>query len=46
MAACEKCWTEASRRAYLKGGSPADWYHQVLAEDFAAHHDVTLEEDR
>ena len=35
MSACEWCWAEASRRAMLTGGSTADHYSNVLAEQQA-----------
>lgn len=33
MAACETCWTEASRRAAYTGRHTADIYHEVLREN-------------
>lgn len=35
MSACEWCWTEASHRALLRGGSTAAHYHAVLDEQDA-----------
>ncbi len=35
MSACEWCWAEAARRALLTGGSTADHYSNVLAEQQA-----------
>lgn len=32
MAACEKCWRDASRDALLLGGSVADHYRRLLDE--------------
>lgn len=32
MSACEKCWSDASRRVFLTGGSTADEYQKLLAE--------------
>lgn len=32
MAACEKCWEEASRRALFRGGSVVRHYHHVLLD--------------
>lgn len=32
MASCEKCWSEASRRALLEGGSVSDHYYRVMKE--------------
>lgn len=37
MSACEDCWTEASRRALMRGGSIVDHYPQVLAENDGDH---------
>ena len=32
MAACEKCWAEASAAAIHLGGSVVDHYHRLLKE--------------
>lgn len=32
MSACEWCWSQAQRRAMLCGGSVADRYREILAE--------------
>ena len=37
MSACEKCWTEASFDARLKGGSVVDHYHRLLIENDDKH---------
>lgn len=47
MAACETCWTEASRRAFLRGGHVANHYREVLADADPADHegfDVELDD--
>jgi hypothetical protein len=31
MAACETCWTEASRQVFFAGGSVVDRYKEQLA---------------
>lgn len=33
MAACEKCWAEASFRARLRGMPVVDEYYRLLAEN-------------
>lgn len=37
MAACEKCWTQASFDARLKGGSVSEHYYRLLHENEAEH---------
>lgn len=32
MPSCEKCWSEASRRAMFLGGSVSDHYYRVMKE--------------
>jgi len=32
MSACEWCWTRASSRAVMRGGSTADHYRDVIEE--------------
>lgn len=32
MSACEKCWRDASQRAWLLGGSVTEHYHALLDE--------------
>lgn len=45
MSACEKCWTEASFRARLRGGVASDHYKDVLAEHEAIGDHKTDEPD-
>lgn len=37
MAACEKCWTQASFDARLKGGSVVEHYKRLLVENETEH---------
>lgn len=46
MSACETCWAEASRRALLRGGSTADRYREVLAEQERMGREATCREAR
>lgn len=46
MAACEACWTEASRRALTRGGMTADHYEQIIREHPETCPHDTKEADR
>lgn len=37
MGACERCWTQASFDARLKGGTVVDHYQRLLGENEAEH---------
>ena len=37
MAACEKCWEEASRHVLYMGGSVVDHYRRLLRENENDH---------
>ncbi|WP_179276817.1 hypothetical protein [Rhodococcus sp. RS1C4] len=46
MSACEKCWTQASFDARLKGGSVADHYQRLLVENDSDHTSTDREENQ
>jgi hypothetical protein len=43
MSACDRCWTEAWRRTYLKGGSVVEHYWRLLNENDPYHTDHEAE---
>ena len=46
MSACEMCWTEATRKVMLLGGSTADRYRKELQDHSDGHDADTSEESQ